>query len=80
METTPRIEGRVLLQLHAAMRAGTLSLVDEHGHPMELLLALNRRCWARLTDAQDGKVYVHELPNANELQEPRYLELLGINV
>ena len=80
MEQPSPIETHVLQQLLGVMKTGALKLVDEEGQPLGLLTALDHRCWAHLTDAQDGKVYVHELPGSRDLAQVRYLDLLGINV
>jgi hypothetical protein len=80
MAQASTIEASVLQQLLGAVAAGNLRLVDEHGQPLALLDALDRRCWAHLTDAADGQVYVHEFAGSRALQQPQYLELLGINV
>jgi antitoxin (DNA-binding transcriptional repressor) of toxin-antitoxin stability system len=63
-----------------AEAAGHVLLVDEHARPVAVLDALDRRVWAHLTDAADGKVYVHALRAGRDLLEARYQALLGLEV
>ena len=79
-QTLPLIDSTVLQHLLKAEAAGDLRLVDVDGKPLAIVEAVGLRCWAHLRDAQDGQVFVQELQSSRELLEPRYLELLGINV
>ncbi len=80
MDQASPIKRTPLQWLSHAMDAGNLSFVDEDGQPMTLAQAYVGPCWAHLRDAQDGKEYVHRLPDASELLRPNYQDLLGANV
>lgn len=80
MALTSPTEMAALQLLLGAEQNGVLRLVDAHGHPLALLAALDHRCWAHMRDAQDGKVYVHEVTGSRELTAPRYLELMDLNI
>jgi hypothetical protein len=73
-------DNKALRQLQGAIASGDVRLVDEAGQPSSFLDMLDQRCWAHLRDAQDGKVYVHELKGSRDLLASNYQELLGLDV
>ena len=79
-QNLPPADSTVLRQLLKAEAAGHVRLVGDDAQPLFIVEAVDRQCWAHLRDAQDEQVHVHMLQSSRELLEPRYLELLGINV